>query len=786
MKPSTLFRLLSLVALLCAASLLAARPQTAAARAYTLTISTTGHGSVKHSPPLAGYEAGQEVTLTATADPGWRFVEWRGNFAPPADWWNALWAYRLPLTVSAGPYARSDKPAEAELNFTELLQALGADGALDVNSLRVVEVDGANAVIDSNVPFQFDAAGDFNAGSNARGALIWLLTGETAANATRTYHVYFDTVGDNFSPPTVPPLVSVKNNVNDEGQASFQIDTRNASYFFQRQGGALSSLVDVNGNDWIGYHPEGGPAGNYRGIPNFTPDYFHPGATTATSTLVNQGPLKATVRAVTPNNWKVQWAFYPTYATMTVLSIDEPYWFLYEGTPGGALEIDSDIVVRANGTQILASGSWSGDLPAPEWLYFGDPAVGRSLFLVHHEDDNGSDSYYQMQKQMTVFGFGREKLNRYLTAVPQTFTIGLMDETAHNKAKNVVNGAYQPLAVTAGAPEKKERLATDSANPLTITITDDTEITAVFEQEQYALNVTTSGEGQVKVAPAQDSYLYGDTVTLTPEPALGWLFAGWGGALSGTETPKTLTITGDTTVAAAFIVEPEVTLTVQVIGNGGVTQAPEQPRYNDVVTLTATAAPGWHFAGWGGDLNGVVNPAEIIMDGSKTITATFVEDTVPTVTLTVTVVGDGTVTRNPDRPLKRGETVTLTATAEPGWRFLGWSGDLTGDTNPVQLTMRGNKSVTATFVEDSEPTYMLTVTTVGNGTVMRDPDRPLRLGETVTLTATAASGWTFSGWSGALSGTQNPATLTISDDLTVEATFTPVERFTVYLPFVQR
>jgi len=82
--------------------------------------------------------------------------------------------------------------------------------------------------------------------------------------------------------------------------------------------------------------------------------------------------------------------------------------------------------------------------------------------------------------------------------------------------------------------------------------------------------------------------------------------------------------------------------------------------------------------------------------------ADFNEGSTPTYALTTSVVGSGTVTRTPDAGVYDESTV-VTAEAVPaaGWSFTGWSGDLTGTTNPNTVTMDAAKTVTATFTEDS-------------------------------------------------------------------------------------
>ncbi len=141
-------------------------------------------------------------------------------------------------------------------------------------------------------------------------------------------------------------------------------------------------------------------------------------------------------------------------------------------------------------------------------------------------------------------------------------------------------------------------------------------------------------------------------------------------------------------------------------------------------------------------------------------------------TLTVNTVGSGSVTKNPNiATYSSGTSVTLTAVPNAGWAFSGWSGDLTGSANPESITMNSNKAVTATFVEAQ--TYTLTVNTVGSGVVNLNPaSGPYASGTVVQLTAVPNAGWTFSGWSGDLSGTTNPTTITMNSNKAVTATFT--------------
>jgi uncharacterized repeat protein (TIGR02543 family) len=117
--------------------------------------------------------------------------------------------------------------------------------------------------------------------------------------------------------------------------------------------------------------------------------------------------------------------------------------------------------------------------------------------------------------------------------------------------------------------------------------------------------------------------------------------------------------------------------------------------------LTASAEPGWEFTGWSGDISGSVNPATIDMTGDRNITATFSEITQHT--LDVTTVGNGWVSIDPDQAeYDLGQLVTMTATADPGWVFTGWSDDLSGISNSTTLTITGDHQITAIFADSTQ------------------------------------------------------------------------------------
>ncbi|NQT00477.1 MAG: VCBS repeat-containing protein [Planctomycetes bacterium] len=384
-----------------------------------------------------------------------------GTYKAKGAWLDGSRKYRVPVRVNAAGYNRLDKPVEVEMNFTQLLRRTGKKINFDAKSIRVTEVDASGDIIKHSVKFQFDKAPGFNPGTNAKGKITFMADGKIPANSTRIFHVYFSHAETAHSPPSFKSLVRLTSVVEYQGQESFKIETQNATYYYHKQGAGFAGIIDKDGNDWLGYRPGGGPAGEYRGIPNmgYPEGYCHPGKTVSNSKIISRGPIKISIFSRS-NDGKMEciWDIFPAYARLTVLKMRTPYWFLYEGTPGGKLDEDSDYCIRPgtpNGMRTLAKMKWDVDISVPghlgEWLYFGDD--NRAIFLIHHEDDEATDSYWPMQSQMTVFGFGRKGLNKFMDMVPAHFTIGLCECSSFAEFCKIIKSAYSPMVIEVGNPE---------------------------------------------------------------------------------------------------------------------------------------------------------------------------------------------------------------------------------------------------------------------------------------------------------------------------------------------
>ena len=167
---------------------------------------------------------------------------------------------------------------------------------------------------------------------------------------------------------------------------------------------------------------------------------------------------------------------------------------------------------------------------------------------------------------------------------------------------------------------------------------------------------------------------------------------------------------------------------------------------------------------------------------ATTYTANFT--TQYSLTTAVSPSGSGTITANPSGTwYNSGTSVQLAANAGTGYSFSSWTGGVTGSSNPTSITMNSAKSATANFTSQTQYTLTIGVSPSGSGSVSLNPNTSTySSGEQVTLTATANSGYAFSSWSGDVTGTTNPTSVTVDRNKTVTANFTATPGTLVVTP----
>ncbi len=129
----------------------------------------------------------------------------------------------------------------------------------------------------------------------------------------------------------------------------------------------------------------------------------------------------------------------------------------------------------------------------------------------------------------------------------------------------------------------------------------------------------------------------------------------------------------------------------------------------ELISLSgAIPASGWHITGWTGtdDDSSTDSTNSLTMPvGAHTVQVSY---TPYEYSVEIAVVGNGQVSHSPGNPYTYGEIATLEPIADAGWIFAGWSGanasELSDNGDGTwDLTMDGDKAVTATFVDVTPP-----------------------------------------------------------------------------------
>ena len=257
--------------------------------------------------------------------------------------------------------------------------------------------------------------------------------------------------------------------VSYQNRPHFAVRSGQITYYFDIRGGGFSRILDADGQDWIGFKTDttasypASAARSYRGLPNLvfgTDDSGagHPGFDRCTSTF--HPPNR--IRTETLNGrWQWEWTFEGPQAQLNVLRAPgDPYWFLYEGTPGGRYEPGAYYWgADGAGRRETLPGLYEGSslFGKFQWAYFGHDESPRTFYLAQVRPDDSTDLVAYLGNTeagvdspdgMTVFGFGRGPDTTPLLQGEERFLIGfypgrIQDEADHEKFNSYIQNKIQ-------------------------------------------------------------------------------------------------------------------------------------------------------------------------------------------------------------------------------------------------------------------------------------------------------------------------------------------------------
>ncbi|NLR94074.1 InlB B-repeat-containing protein [Flammeovirga agarivorans] len=218
-------------------------------------------------------------------------------------------------------------------------------------------------------------------------------------------------------------------------------------------------------------------------------------------------------------------------------------------------------------------------------------------------------------------------------------------------------------------------------------------------------------------------YHAGNNATITATPANEYNFIHWlnGETIVSTDAEYSFEITNDVDYQAVFELK-KYTITVTQGTNGTITPSTTVVDSGSSQIFTIVASEGYEISDVlvDGESQGVMAEytfTDVMSD--HTITASFTEVVVPTYTLTVVQVSNGTITPS-TTVVDEGSDQTFTIVASEGYEIseVLVDGESQGVIAEYTFTdVMSDHTITASFTEVVVPTYTLTVVQVSNGTI---------------------------------------------------------------------
>lgn len=294
------------------------------------------------------------------------------------------------------------------------------------------------------------------------------------------------------------------------------------------------------------------------------------------------------------------------------------------------------------------------------------------------------------------------------TPVPAGVTTQMWGSTISATVDAIVSGGATQYLCT-GWTGAGSAPASGTGNSVTFTITNNTTLTWNWRTE-YWLDTVAGDGGSVSVVDGW--YASGQVVSVTATPDSGFRFVGWTGSATSTNDTLVLTMNQAYSVTAAF--EPIlVTLTVisprgSPIPSGVSTQFLGSVVAATVRPIVSGGATQYVCTGWTGTgsapASGSGNSVTFTITQNSTLTWNW-----RTEYWLDTEAGEGGAVDVADGWQASGRVVTVTATADNGFGFTGWTGDVTVTSNPLVIRINGSLRVTACFARSAVPIHYVNV-----------------------------------------------------------------------------
>ena len=301
--------------------------------------------------------------------------------------------------------------------------------------------------------------------------------------------------------------------------------------------------------------------------------------------------------------------------------------------------------------------------------------------------------------------------------------------------------------------------------------------TANADQASLLVDDITIVEGE---DPGTDSgtFNYGQTCTVTATPNSGYQFVNWteNGTAVSSSPAYSFTVTSNRDLVAHFTNQTQ-SYTVAVSANptnGGTVTGGGTFSQGQSCTVVAAPNANYTFNNWteNGTVVSTNTSYTFTVNGNRTLVANFTY-TPPTYTVAVSAnpTNGGTVTGG--GTFQQGQSCTVSATAATGFAFANWTENGTVVSTNAQYTfnVNGNRTLVANFTAN---TYTINVSAnpTAGGTV--SGGGTFTYGQSCTVNATAATGYTFTNWTenGNVVSTNAQYTFTVNANRTLVAHFT--------------